>query len=88
MRLILIRYKILICFLPFLSLFIFGELKRREVNDMELRHIKYFIAVAEVLNFSRAAERLNISLPPLTRQIRELEQNVVTPLFYRSKLQL
>jgi DNA-binding transcriptional LysR family regulator len=51
---------------------------------MDLKQLRYFLAVAEERNFTRAAERLHMAQPPLTRQIQALEEDIGAPLFVRT----
>src|ERR1700757_643704 len=55
---------------------------------MELRHLRYFVAVAENLNFTKAAAKLHLAQPSLTRQIHNLEEEIGVSLLNRSKSQV
>ena len=55
---------------------------------MELRHLRYFVAVAEAEHVGRAAERLRVAQPALSRQIQDLERDVGVALFTREKKRL
>ena len=52
---------------------------------MELRHLRYFVAVAEALSFTKAAEKLRLAQPSLTRQVRNLENEIGVRLLDRRK---
>src|ERR1044072_6933604 len=52
--------------------------------EMELRHLRYFVAVAEALSFTKAAQKLRLAQPALTRQVRNLEDEIGVRLLDRA----
>ena len=52
---------------------------------MEMQQVRYFVALADELNFTRAADRCNVSQPALTRAIQQLEHELGGPLFHRER---
>jgi len=61
---------------------------RTVLHGVEIRHLRYFIAVAEEMNFGRAAQRLRVAQPALSRQIAKLEADFGGPLFDRMRPQI
>ena len=64
---------------------VLDEAANRTPQGVELRHLRYFVAVADAGTFTHAAERIYIAQPTLSQQIRRLEEIVGTPLLQRCR---
>src|SRR6187399_2523097 len=62
-----------------------GLSKKFMLSAMELRHLRYFVAVAEALSFTKGAEKLRLAQPSLTRQVKDLEEEIGVRLLDRTK---
>jgi DNA-binding transcriptional LysR family regulator len=70
---------------PANTLFLGSAMPSRYDHPMELRHLRYFVAVAEELNLTRAAAKLHVAQPALSRQMRDLEEELDVRLFERTR---